>query len=87
MLSGLIDVWNAKTFDCELSAALAEEADLVRNYMTTDHRIFVAHELGRGLEGSIVRPENPYASAFIALKDAIGERMRSRTIRAPASSQ
>jgi hypothetical protein len=39
VFSGFIDVWNAKTFDCELGATLAEEADLVRNHMTTEHRI------------------------------------------------
>jgi hypothetical protein len=82
VFSGLIDVWDAKTFDCELGATLAKEADLVRNYMTTDHRIFLAHDLGRGPERSVVRPENPYASAFLALEEAIGERMQSRMIRA-----
>ena len=82
MASDLIDVWDPKTFDGELSAALTEETDLVRNYMTTDDWIFLAHDLGRGPERSIIRPENPYASAFLALKEAIGERMRSRKIRA-----
>jgi hypothetical protein len=80
--SDLIDVWDPKTFDGELNAILAEQADLVRNYMTTDDRIFLAHDLGRGPEQSIIRPENPYASAFLALGEAIGEKMRSRTIRA-----
>jgi hypothetical protein len=82
VFSGLIDVWDAKTFDCELSTALAKEADLVRSYMMTDQRIFLAHDLGRSPERSVVRPENPYASAFLALKEAIGERMQSRMIRA-----
>jgi len=50
--------------------------------MTTDHRIFLAHELGRGTEKSILRPDNPYAGAFIALKEAIGKKMHSRAIRA-----
>jgi hypothetical protein len=80
--SNLIDVWDAKTFDEELSAFLAEEAELVRSYMSTEHRIFVSHDLGRGPEKSIIRPENPFSSAFLALKEAIGERIRSRTIRA-----
>jgi hypothetical protein len=82
VFSGFIDVWNAKTFDCELSATLAEEADLVRNYMTTEHRIFLAHDLGRALERSVVRPDNPYASSFHAFEEAIGELMRSRVMRA-----
>jgi hypothetical protein len=80
--SDLIDLWDPKTFDGELSAILAKEADLVRKYMTTDHRIFLAHDLARGPKRSIIRPENPYASAFLALEEAIGEKMRSRTMRA-----
>jgi hypothetical protein len=80
--SDLIDIWDPKTFDGELSAVLAKAADLVRNYMTTDHRIFLAHDLCRSPERFIIRPENPYASAFFALQEAIVERMRSRTIRA-----
>jgi hypothetical protein len=82
MALGLIDVWDAKTFDKELAAILAKEADLVRNYMTTDHRIFLSHDLGRGPERSILRPDNRYASAFLALRDGIGDKMQSRTIRA-----
>jgi hypothetical protein len=82
VFSGLIDVWDAKTFDGELSATLAKETDLVRNYMMTEHRIFLAHDLGRGPERSLVRPENPHASAFLAFEEAIGERMQSRMIRA-----
>src|SRR5579863_10375508 len=80
--SSLIDVWDAKTFDEELSVILAEHAELIRNYMMTDHEIFVAHDLGRGPEKSIIRPDNPFTSAFLALKESLGERMRSRTMRA-----
>jgi hypothetical protein len=50
--------------------------------MTTDHRILAANDLGDGPDRFIVRPENPYASSFVALREAIGERMWSRTIRA-----
>lgn len=82
MASGVIDVWDAKTFDGELGDILARKADVVRNYMATDHRIFLAHDLGRSPEKSIVRPKNPYTSAFLALEEAIGERMQSRVIRA-----
>ena len=81
MFSGLIDVWDAKTFDDELSATLAKKADLVRNYMMTEHRIFLAHDLGRGPERSLVRPENPHASAFLAFEETIGERMQFRAVR------
>jgi hypothetical protein len=82
VFSGFIDVWNAKTFDCELGAMLAEEADLVRSHMTTERRIFLAHDLGRAPERSIIRPYNPYASSFQAFGEAISEPMRSRMIRA-----
>jgi hypothetical protein len=81
MPSGLIDVWDARTFDDELSVSLVREADVVRNYMTNDRRIFLAHDLGRGTE-SYMRPENPYASPFLALEEAIGKLMESRTMRA-----
>jgi hypothetical protein len=82
MPSGLIDVWDARTFDEELSVTLAREADVVRNYMTNDQRIFLAHDLGRGTENSIMRPENPYAYAFLSLQEATGKLMASRTVRA-----
>jgi hypothetical protein len=82
MALSLIDVWDAKTFDEELAAFLAKEAELVRNYLTTDHSIFLSHDLGRDSRGSILRPENPYSSAFNALKNAITAQMRYRTIRA-----
>lgn len=80
--SNVIDVWDAKTFDEELSAILAEKAELVRNYMMTDHRIFVSHDLGLGPEKAIIRPQNPFSPAFLALKETIDTRMQSRTIRA-----
>jgi hypothetical protein len=50
VVSRLIDVWDAKTFDDELSALLETDADLVRNYMTTENQIFLSYDLGRGLD-------------------------------------
>lgn len=82
MALGVIDVWDVKTFDGDLRAELAIATDLIRNYLTTEHRIFLSYEYGRGSERSIVRPENPYAAAFLALQEAIGNRMQVRTIRA-----
>lgn len=82
MASGLIDVWDVKTFDEDLTAVLANAADLVRKYLTTEDSIFLSHDLGRGTERSILRPENPYASSFLALNEMIGDRMQSCTIRA-----
>jgi hypothetical protein len=81
MVFGVIDVWDPRTFDCELSAALAKETDLVRNYMTTDVWIFLNYDHVRRPD-LIVRPENPYASAFLRLKEIIGEMMQFRTVRA-----
>lgn len=76
-----IDVWDARTFDSELLAQLEADADLIRAYFQTDHQIFLSHDLGRGPEQSILRPENPHASDFYELLDAIGLQMGTRTIR------
>jgi hypothetical protein len=80
--SALIDVWDAKTFDQDLAAILAEAADLIRNYLTTENQNFLSHDLGREPAGTIIRPENPHTARFLALKEAIGDQMQSRTIRA-----
>ncbi len=77
-----IDVWDVETFDPALTALLRSGAELVRDYMVTDHRIFLAHDLGRGSQPRGIRPENPYASRFLSLREAIGREMQSRTIRA-----
>ena len=82
MALGVMDVWDDKTFDEELSAILENQTDLVRNYMATERMIFLSHDLGRGPERSVLRPNNPYASAFLAFKEALGEQMQFRTIRA-----
>ena len=65
-----------------LLALLEEHADLVRNYLEIDHQIFISHDLGRGPGRSILRPENPHASGFYDLQEAIGREMEERTIRA-----
>lgn len=77
-----IDVWDLETFDPDLIAVLAAEADTVRSYMVRDHEIFLAHDLGRGPERAILRPENAHAGAFMALKERLGAEMKTRTIRA-----
>lgn len=82
MASALIDVWDANTFDEELSAVMATQAALIRHYLTTNDQIFLAYDLGRGTEEYMCRPENPYAAAFLALELAVAELMQSRTIRA-----
>lgn len=77
-----IDVWDVRTFDSELLVQLEANADLIRAYFETDHRIFLSHDLGRGLEQFILRPENPHTSDFYKLLDVIGLQMGTRTIRA-----
>lgn len=67
-----IDVWDVATFDSALAAQLAANADVIRDYLHTDHQIFLSHDLGRGGGRVILRPENPYADDFYALKDTIG---------------
>jgi hypothetical protein len=77
-----IDVWDVRTFDSELLVRLEANADLIRAYFETDYRIFLSHDLGRGPERSILRPENPHASDFYELLDVVGLQMGTRTIRA-----
>jgi hypothetical protein len=72
----LIDVWDAQSFDPELTARLHDHLDVITAYVARDREIFLAHELGRSR--SLMRPENVHAGAFIALQEAMGE----RTIRA-----
>jgi len=76
----LIDVWDAKTFDPQLTAQLHDQVDVITDYVARDREIFLAHELGRSR--SLMRPENVHAGAFIALQEAMGEAMEDRTIRA-----
>src|SRR4051794_26976959 len=78
----LIDLWDVKTFDGELVGALAEQSDLIGNYVKNDNSIFLAHDLRRSPVPSLVRPENPYAGAFCAWQEEIGLLMQSRLIRA-----
>lgn len=82
MASNLIDVWDAKTFDAELSAHLEKHADLIRNYLTTDRQIFLDYDMGRQRDKFLMRPQNPHAPAFLALQEQIMELMRTRIMRA-----
>lgn len=82
MTSRPIDVWDVETFDPALTALLRGEAELIRDYMVTDHQIFLAHDLGRGPKPKNIRPENLYASRFLSLRETVGREMQNRTIRA-----
>ena len=64
-----IDVWDAKTFDPALSALLAENAALVRDYMERDRQIFLDHDLGRSR--TILRPENAHAGSYLRLAEGV----------------
>src|SRR3546814_988227 len=77
-----IDVWDTATLDPALAAQLDAHADLIRDYLHTDHEIFLSHDLGRGAGRSILRQENPYADDFYRLKETIGHAMDVRVIRA-----
>lgn len=81
MMFETIDVWDVETFDTTLIARLEADEALVRNYLTTEHEITLAHDLGRGPGRSIMRPENRYSVAFYDLQAAIGREMETRTIR------
>jgi hypothetical protein len=76
----LIDVWDAQSFDPELTAQLHDHLDVITAYVARDREIFLAHELGRSR--SLMRPDNTHAAAFHALQDAMGEAMKTRSIRA-----
>ncbi|HEY4165967.1 MAG TPA: hypothetical protein VGM96_04300 [Reyranella sp.] len=77
-----IDVWNIGTFDRDLLAQLLPQANLVRNYMTTDHQIFLDHGLGRARDVGSLRPTNPWSAGFQMFKEQVGRLMVERTIRA-----
>lgn len=78
----LIDVWNAKTFDSELSARLTPSSELIRNNIVTENRIFLEYDRVRGGHELVMRPNNPYAGGFLSLREELGDWMRRRVIRA-----
>lgn len=77
-----IDLWNIETFDADLIKHLTNNAELIINYMTTEHDIFLSHDLGRGRRKSFLRPNNPHAYAFLQLEELTGSKMERRSIRA-----
>jgi hypothetical protein len=82
VVPNFIDIWDAKTFDRGLTAILINASDLIRSYLRTESRIFLEHDRGRGPQTSIIRPTNPYAPAFLSLKETMREQMQTRTMRA-----
>lgn len=77
-----IDVWDHATFDGELLDALENAADDILGYVATEHRIFLEQDLDRGSGRSILRPSNPYWSAYNAVVGCVADRMERRVIRA-----
>ena len=80
--SAIIDLWDYGSFDYELRRFLEPNAQLIQDYFKTDHAIFLSHDLGRGLDRSPIRPDNPHAGAYYNLLDELNPLMLSRTIRA-----
>ena len=78
----VIDLWDIGTFNSPLLALLETEADLIRNYLQTDQKIFLDFDHSDNPNRPMLRPDNPYAYAFSALEEAIGREMEQRTIRA-----
>lgn len=81
MAFGLIDVWDAETFDEDLLPILVDAAELIRNHMTTERKIFLRHDLKRNPGRPVRRRDNRFAHAFHALTEALGKKMACRTIR------
>ena len=83
MPSVWMDLWDTKTFDGELTAILNQGADLIQNYEKTEQRIFLEYDHNRRRPDNVMpRPQNSYASRFLALQEVIGQVLDSRTIRA-----
>ena len=64
----VIDVWNTASFDSDLRKLLDENANLIRNFVTTDKANFLAYDLAPQPMGAM-RPSNSFAADFLALRD------------------
>lgn len=76
---GIIDVWDAATFDDHLAGLLREHTELVRDYLTTHRRQYIERELSDHTQPYAI---NPFAAAYGALVEDIGQIMALRAIRA-----
>lgn len=77
--TGLIDVWDVTTFDPELVAELQKNRDLIHQYRETERQQLQARDAS---DKRMPYPENPYAAAYLELKEYLAGIMISRTIRA-----
>jgi hypothetical protein len=75
-----IDVWNTGTFDQELKSKLEAKAQLIRDYLTTDRRLFEEREAS---DHRMPHATNPYGGRYQAFVEDVGrELMQARVIRA-----
>lgn len=82
VFSVVIDVWDHSTFKADLREVLVGHAELIRAYFDTEHSIFLSYDLGRDPDRPMLRPENPHASAYYVLLNAVGELLAPCSIRA-----
>jgi hypothetical protein len=76
----LVDVWDVATFDQELISNLRTETQLVRDYLTTDRRLFEEREAS---DHRMAHRTNPYGRDYMAFVEQIGrDILQVRTIRA-----
>lgn len=78
-MTGLIDIWDVKTFDVELVAELQDNAELIGKYRAIDREI--ALERQAGTIGALFR-SNPHASDYFEFEENLEQTMRARSIRA-----
>jgi hypothetical protein len=74
-----IDVWQVTSFDDDLLVTLRANAELIRDYLTTDRQIFLEREASWP---KIAHPMNPYAAAHQQFVEDCGRLMETRSIRA-----
>ena len=79
MTASVIDVWNVDTFDKDLTAELRAHAELIRNYVVTDRRLYLEREAS---DHTMPYATNSYGSDYIDLVEKIGRDLEDRTIRA-----
>jgi hypothetical protein len=79
MIAKLIDVWNLETFDEDLTGELRAHAELIRNYMVVDRRLYLEREAS---DHTMPYSTNPYGPDFMEFVEKLGRDMMARTIRA-----
>lgn len=79
-MSAPIDVWNTGTFDQDLMSKLQASAQLIRDYLTTDRRLFEEREAS---DHRMPHATNPYGQRYMAFVEDFGrELMPTRIMRA-----